>query len=253
MGTGTVDIQSLNQRGSSKRIDFQTYPDGGYGFLSDASFVMGYNEPDMYGPACDGDWNPPAYGCVLGGYRPATSSGFPELFDPASAAKFWQNSINNMTANTGNQLIVSPSMAMGAEPNGTCVGVDPTTSNMKHCPGWLQMFKKYALTKHCTDFSGKSTNCWDVIDVIQIHAYARDAQDVKDKISSYHAVFQEDFDGSNGRNKKTLWLTEVAAGTNDGSKAVQFVEDLMNPTDGLTNRDTYGFVEKVFFLPEFSV
>lgn len=31
-----------------------------YDFLSTGStHVMGFNEPDMYGPACDGDWNPP--------------------------------------------------------------------------------------------------------------------------------------------------------------------------------------------------
>lgn len=31
-----------------------------YDFLSSGStHVMGFNEPDMYGPSCDGDWNPP--------------------------------------------------------------------------------------------------------------------------------------------------------------------------------------------------
>ena len=36
-----------------------------YDFLNEGSHVMGYNEPDQYGPACVGDWNPPAYGCSL--------------------------------------------------------------------------------------------------------------------------------------------------------------------------------------------
>jgi hypothetical protein len=102
-----------------------------------------------------------------------------------------------------------------------------------------------------------------VIDSIQIHGYARNAKEVKDKIQSYYTVFAEDFEGSNGRKKKTLWLTEVAMGSSDGAAISAFVHDLMNPADGLTNRSPgssggFGFVEKVswfseFFFPPFTV
>ncbi|CAE8648109.1 unnamed protein product, partial [Polarella glacialis] len=65
-----------------------------------------------------------------------------------------------------------------------------------------------------------------VIDHIQIHAYARTAAEVKTKIEGYYDAFQEDFEGLNGRKKKTLWLTEVAMGSNNASEIVPFVEDL---------------------------
>lgn len=39
---------------------------------------------------------------------------------------------------------------------------------------------------------------WDVIDAIQIHAYARSAKEVKDKINTYYTTFKDDFEGTNG-------------------------------------------------------
>ena len=51
-----------------------------YAFLSSESpEVQTYNEPDQYGPACVGDWDPPAFGCGKGEYRPATSAGWQPL------------------------------------------------------------------------------------------------------------------------------------------------------------------------------
>ena len=48
-----------------------------FDFLSSGStHVMGFNEPDQYGPSCDGDWHPPAYGCADGEWRAASSSGW---------------------------------------------------------------------------------------------------------------------------------------------------------------------------------
>ena len=68
--------------------------------------------------------------------------------------------------------------------------------------------------------------------MIQIHAYARTAKEVLDKIEAYREVFAEDFEGRNGRKKKTLWLTEVAAGSADGKFVRGFVEDLLSPETG---------------------
>merc|ERR1719476_195303 len=104
----------------------------------------------------------------------------------------------------------------------------------------------------CTDLSGQTTNCWDVIDSIQIHAYARTAQSVLGNIEGYHQTFLEDFEGTNGRKRKTLWLTEVAAASGDEAFVASFVDDLLNPSGGLTNRDKYGYVEKVSWFSEYS-
>ncbi|CAE8608129.1 unnamed protein product, partial [Polarella glacialis] len=149
--------------------------------------------------------------------------------------------------------IVSPSMAGEATGNVSCEGVDPSQPNsITMCNGWLQDFKRNALLMPCTDFNRKAVNCWDVIDHIQIHAYARTAAEVKTKIEGYYDAFQEDFEGLNGRKKKTLWLTEVAMGSNNASEIVPFVEDLMNSQDGLTNRTKYGFVEKISWFSSYS-
>jgi hypothetical protein len=68
----------------------------------------------------------------------------------------------------------------------------------------MKSFKNYTSTLPCVNFRGEHVSCWDVIDAIQIHAYARTAAEVLDKIRSYHQVFQEDLEGRNGRSKKTL-------------------------------------------------
>eukprot|EP01046_Picozoa_sp_COSAG06_P019527 COSAG06_NODE_1397_length_9587_cov_6.056598_8_plen_181_part_00 len=61
-----------------------------YDFLSSgATHVMGFNEPDMYGPSCDGDWEPPGYGCAPGVWSAATSSGWAPLFDPSTGV--WED------------------------------------------------------------------------------------------------------------------------------------------------------------------
>lgn len=245
----------------------QGEPDDGYSFLSNTTqnYVMTYNEPDQYGPACVGDWNPPAYGCAPGQYRPATSDGWFPTFDPSTgtasdphAAQFFQWSVNNMTTlhpinPNGINKIVSPSMAQGAAPGPNCIGVDPSQpGTIKVCQGWLHVFKQYALNLTCTNFSGAQMNCWDVIDSIQIHAYSHTAAAIKAKIQEYYSVFQEDFEGTNGRTKKTLWLTEVAMGSNNGTEIVSFINDLMNPTDGLTNRQQFGYVQRVSWFSEWS-
>ena len=62
------------------------------------------------------------------------------------------------------------------------------------------MFKKETMQMSCTDFSGKVTNCWDVIGVIQIHAYAKTAAEVKSKITSYYTEFSDDFEGKTINN-----------------------------------------------------
>ncbi|CAE7943088.1 SLC8A1, partial [Symbiodinium necroappetens] len=93
----------------------------------------------------------------------------------------------------------------------------------------------------------------DVIEALPIHAYGRSAQEIKDKLHDYHKVFLEDFQGTSGRTKKTLWLTEVTMGTNEAEDLVTFVDDLMNPTTGLQNRQLFGFVERISWFSEWSM
>jgi hypothetical protein len=233
-------------------------PPGDYNFLtSTEGSVMGYNEPDLYGPSC----------CNCDGkqsYYPATSSGWLPLFNPVSAASYWKDTVNNMTSaqHVGTTLkrIISPSMANGAKPQaGIDCTLDPAApGNPKRCEGWLSLFKEAALKLDCARFDGTRTNCWDVIDAIQIHSYAKTAAEVLAKINGYQSQFQDDFSGSSGRSKKTLWLTEVAAGSHDGAEVVQFVKDLMATSGGLPDRSQFPEVERVswfseWFFPAFNV
>jgi len=222
-------------------------------FIQDAAYVMGYNEPDLYGPAC----------CNCDGkqtYSPATSSGWANLFNPASAASLWKETVNKLTSQSKNNVtsgvrrIVSPSMANDAKPKpGVMCTQDPANAaNPKRCEGWLSLFKAEALQQSCVGFDGRTTNCWDVIEVIQIHAYALKAEDVFTKIEGYHTEFAEDFSGSNGRTKKLLWLTEVAGGTADGATQTEFATQLMSKTGGLADRSKYPYVERVSWFSEMS-
>lgn len=91
----------------------------------------------------------------------------------------------------------------------------------------------------------------------KVHAYARHAADVTGKLADYYMVFKDDFDGANGRKPKTLWLTEVAAGSSDPDFVAGFAEDLMAPETGLGNRQPggaggFGFVERVSWFSEFN-
>ncbi|CAJ1402282.1 unnamed protein product [Effrenium voratum] len=229
------------------------------GFFSlGGEYVMGFNEPDQYGPACAGDLMPRGFGCGENDFRPATSAGFASLFDPAKAAKEWQKLVNFLAsvperASSALRKIAAPAMAQSPLPLDDC-SQDPALPNTtKYCRGWLQHFKEQTLLLECMGLSGQKTNCWDVVDALPIHAYARTAQEVKDKIHQYHKVFQEDFDGINGRTRKTLWLTEVTMGTNDATDLVKFVDDLMNSENGLQNRQLFGFLDRVSWFSQWSV
>merc|ERR1719414_1067616 len=142
-------------------------------------------------------------------------------------------------------------MAQAATPVDNCA-YDPAQGGSPYCRGWLQGFKKATLGLQCKGFDGQSHNCWDIISALPIHCYARTGGECLQKIQGYHDTFLEDFEGSNGRTKKTLWLTEVAAGSNEATVITKFVDDLLNSQTGLTNRATYGYVEKVSWFSEWS-
>lgn len=223
-----------------------------------SEYIMGYNEPDQYGPACAGESSIGTFGCAEDEYRPATSAGFAELFDPAKAAQEWQKLVNFLAkvpraAGASLTRLAAPSMAQAASPVDDCHKDPAAPSNLKFCRGWLQSFKAKTLTLNCTSLTGERCNCWDVIEALPIHAYSRNAQEIKEKLKQYHEVFREDFEGRNGRRPKKLWLTEVTMGSNEAQELVTFVEELMNPQNGLQNREIFGFVDRISWFSEWSM
>eukprot|EP00729_Bicosta_minor_P019475 gene19475-18961_t len=169
-----------------------------FSFLKDhEGDVLGFNEPDQYGPACcncDGQQS----------YYPATSAGWAPLFNPGAASTAWQKMVGQLTAvptqKGGIRNIISPAMAQSATPlPGVDCTIDPASPGASpYCHGWLSFFKNFTMKLPCKDLEGATTNCWDVIDAIQIHAYARSAKEVKDKINTYYTTFKDDFEGTNG-------------------------------------------------------
>ncbi|CAK9006159.1 unnamed protein product [Durusdinium trenchii] len=227
-------------------------------FSLGSEYLMGFNEPDQYGPACAGELTRGSFGCGEEEYRPATSAGFAALFDPAKAAKEWQKLVNllaEVPREPGAPLtrLAAPSMAQNAEPVDDCTHDPALPEARKYCRGWLQSFKAIALTLSCKTLSGRQTNCWDVIDALPIHGYARSAEEIKQKLQQYHRVFQEDFEGTQGRSMKKLWLTEVTMGSNEASELVSFVDGLMNAHDGLQNRELFSYVERISWFSEWSM
>jgi len=209
--------------------------------LLKATYLMGFNEPDHYGPPC---WNKQDVGgwvyegCDGHSYSSAASSGtWLPAFNPTKgyAAQAWATTINQLLA-TGLKMpkIVSPSMAgpaKGGDALQKCLLVtnasvaaqgEKIISDIGNCDGWLTEFKKATLAMHCG-----STNCWDIIDHIQIHCYAYKASDCTNKIEEYIEVFKEDFQGLNGRTKKYLWLTEVAGGSDKLAFQISFMQELV--------------------------
>jgi hypothetical protein len=57
-------------------------------------------------------------------------------------------------------------------------------------------------------------------------------------------VFAEDFEGRNGRSKKKLWLTEVAAASNNGTFVTNFVHDLLSEESGARKILFWAFVHE---------
>mmetsp|Transcript_3473 Transcript_3473/g.10084 ORF Transcript_3473/g.10084 Transcript_3473/m.10084 type:complete len:361 (-) Transcript_3473:186-1268(-) len=180
---------------------------------SGAAMLMGYNEPDLWGPPLmpGGDY------LASGSFAPTFQCGNPAL------AKDWQTFVMSYKATNPTGQIISPSMA-DAEPgdiastgeSASC-NASPQTpqQHMPWCPGWLKCFRDSVIQLDCGE-----TNCWDVIDVLQFHAYAYTAEEVISKIRGWERLWADDLNGRNGRKKKTLWMTEFArAGAVDSQDA----------------------------------
>jgi len=189
---------------------------------SGAAYMMGYNEPDLWGPPPNG-WP--------GDYL--ASGSFPQTFQcgKPTLAQDWQHLVMSYLATNPDGIVLSPSMAdpeRGAASAGNFAECNnsPQTDvqHMPWCPGWLKCFRDSVIQLQC----GK-TNCWDVISILQFHAYVYTAEDLIEKIQAWERVWSDDLKAINGRSRKTLWLTEFSrAGTTDPNdpdgKAREFME-----------------------------
>jgi hypothetical protein len=95
-------------------------------------------------------------------------------------------------------------------------------------------------------------SCWDVIDVLSLHSYARTPATVLAKLTAYSHTFADDMAGTGGRSPKRLWLTEVAAASNDVDFVAAFARTLMSTSGGLADRAQFGHVERVSWFSELS-
>jgi len=199
----------------------QTAWDAGQGW----SFLMGYNEPDLWGPPP----NPGDPFMSSGSFAPTFHCGSRDL------ALEWQAIVNAFKAANPRGILLSPSMAdpsvfasAGSDVQECMKSPQTFKSHMKFCTGWMQCFKQSVMKLPCG-----STNCWDAIDVLQFHAYEYDAEKLVQKVKRWEHTWQEDLNGFNGRRKKTLWLTEFAhAGTTDSEDPSGVARDFMKKTVG---------------------
>jgi len=171
------------------------------------SKVMGFNEPDH--------WGPPAY---PGGDTLSAGTGA-EYFHCSNPdlASHWQQIVSNFKASNPKGVVISPAMAdadkaASAGDFAPCNAAPQLPGNhMDDCQGWLKGFKESAMQQTCG-----ATNCWDAIDVIQFHAYYYDSASFIAKVKHWEETWAEDLQGTGGRTKKSLWITEFAhAGTTD--------------------------------------
>jgi hypothetical protein len=189
------------------------------------SYLMGYNEPDHWGPPA----KPGADVNSAGTFTVNFHCGSDGL------AENWQAVVKSYLAANPNGKVVSPAMAdaTGSGSAGdysTCNSAtqDEQFHDLDNCAGWLKCFQKRVEQLECG-----ATNCWDVISTIQLHAYEYASADVISKIQTWETAWADDINGVNNRSKKTLWLTEWAhAGTTDASdpdgKAGAFMTESIN-------------------------
>jgi len=186
--------------------------------------LMGYNEPDHWGP-------PPRPGSDV-----LSSGTFPDDFHCGSdeLATNWQQTVEAFLQADPTGQVISPAMAdasvtASAGDYSKCDSSPQTAAqHMAECEGWLKCFKATALQKTCG-----STNCWDAIDVLQLHAYFYTADQFIAKMKIWESAWADDLNGANGRTKKTLWVTEFAhAGTTDPAdldgEAAKFMTGAVN-------------------------
>eukprot|EP00403_Amphidinium_massartii_P009806 CAMPEP_0178424986 /NCGR_PEP_ID=MMETSP0689_2-20121128/28492_1 /TAXON_ID=160604 /ORGANISM="Amphidinium massartii, Strain CS-259" /LENGTH=351 /DNA_ID=CAMNT_0020046639 /DNA_START=35 /DNA_END=1090 /DNA_ORIENTATION=- len=166
-----------------------------------------FNEPDH--------WGPPAYpgGDTLSA---GTSPDYFHCSNPV-LAQHWQMIVSNFKKSNPQGTVLSPAMADAGSAASTgdfasCNGSPQIPPNhMDDCLGWLKGFKQAVMQLPCG-----STNCWDAIDVLQFHAYFYSASDFIAKVKQWESAWADDLQGTGGRSKKTLWITEFAhAGTTD--------------------------------------
>jgi len=196
------------------------------------NIIQGYNEPDHYGPPL-----------IPGG--DATSSGlFPGTFHCGSIelATNWQGLVKAFLEKKPNGSIWSPSMADSTTtgsvgPYGNCDTAPQTKDfHVDDCKGWLLCFKESVQKLNC----GRA-NCWDVIDIIQFHAYYHTSDKFINKLQYWEESWADDLQGLNGRTPKKFVVTEFAhCGTSDPADPDGEGRKFMTETIGyMANSDNY--------------
>jgi len=193
--------------------------------------LMGYNEPDH--------WGPPQYPGGL--YLSAGSFTANFHCGDAGLAANWQTIVQEFLKAQPGGVVISPSLAdvLGtgsAGDNGDCnTAMQTDADHMDECAGWLKCFKESVIKLQCG-----ATNCWDVISVIQFHGYYYDASVLIKKIKAWETSWTEDLEGQNGRSKKTLMLTEFArAGTTDSGDPDGLCRKFMEESVGYMKASPY--------------
>lgn len=213
------------------------------------SHMMGYNEPDHWGPPA----KPGAQVNSAGTFTSSFHCGSDGL------AEDWQTAVKSYLAVNPNGKVVSPAMADAT--NSGSVG-DYSTCNfaqqdeqfhdLDDCAGWLKCFQKKVEKLECG-----ATNCWDVISVLQFHSYNYEAADLIKHIKTWETSWADDLNGVNNRSKKKLWLSEWAhAGTTDPSdpdgKAGAFMTEAINFMKSRPTMDGFSWFSEPDF-PSFKI
>ena len=241
-------------------------------FLQQAPAVLGWHRPDLFSPTATNEAPKTAGDEPLRDSRAADEVGSPR------AAQYWKAMVQNLSTHhkayygTGSHTrIIAPLVGAdrsGLNGDGTRAGISPRApctfpkdrtreamafwggpSYQRACDGWLADFKRSTLQLPCVSPAGKHTNCWDVTSSLNLQVTGEPsregAQHVLVQVEEYAKIFADDLAGVHGRSQKTLWLTEVAVASSDLGEILPFVEYLMDPVEGLRNRERFWYVEVV--------
>jgi len=211
--------------------------------LRKGKYLMGFNEPDLYGPPHCGE---------EGGsdYRPATSCGTWDVcFNPAIAAGNWKAFIDQVfpEKNFANgPKIISPAMALDAKGDASnCMTMLP--QDLLFCPGWLKEFKTQTQKLTLVTSNSEILSYWDIIDFIQIHAYNYEPDNVIKKVHEYMDAFQEDV--SKG---KKIWLTELSGAYLSMDKQKEFMTTIIPQLNAIDEVYAYSWFS-VWSFPSFVI
>ena len=201
--------------------------------------IMGYNEPDLYAPgAASGTWKS-NFHC-----------------GKSKIAIDWQSFVMSFLNHNPNGIIISPAVTSdtGSSSSSSSIFLDDdnttTTNNtnsssicndaqqvptnyQQECEDWLQCFKNNVIQYNCG-----TTDCWNIISIIQFHSYFYTSQEFITKIQIYENVWYNDLNGLHNLTMKRLWITEFAqVGITDPNNEYQNGNDVDEGNDDDDNNN----------------